>query len=175
MNRAIFALGATAGGLLTVLVYTAAMPRDEPLLPRRAPGQPAHAAAVPDAMPGAVGVELADTLLQRPLFRPGRRPYGSDVEATTAEAAGTPRLAGILATGPGEGAAIFSTGDRSETVPVGGRIGDWRLLTVAPGEVVVETPEGRRVLTTRFEDAEPAAPEELAPLSRRPSTARPPR
>lgn len=168
MSRGIVALGLLACSILTVLIYQMHMPRHEPLLPRRALAPPYPLAETPEPSSAeAAGSTFAAVLLARPLFRPGRRPYDAPVDAGDVAGEGEPRLAGVLVAEPGEAAAIFAQGERSEVVRVGERIGAWTLVSVLPGEAIVDTPEGRKRLTPRFDGGGPVPVEEAAPAPHR--------
>ncbi len=96
----------------------------------------------------------AARVLARPLFTETRRPAAPTTEPKEA-AAVLPRLAGVIV-GRSERMAIFApvSGGRSLVVAEGGRIGDFVLRLIAPGEVTVTGADGTRLLRPSF-DANP--------------------
>lgn len=96
--------------------------------------------------------EWATMTLQRPLFSPSRRPSAPAVRGTAqAGPPGLPRLAGTLVSPAGKSAIFVAAGsDRPVLLGEGGRIGDWTVNSIGPGQVVLSGPDGRRVVRPSF-------------------------
>jgi len=131
------ALGLTAAAELCTPLPS---PQSTPLI-----GDPPTAAAPAAALSASVQAWSA-VILQRPLFRPDRRPLAP----AAAVAAPLPRLSAIIITAKG-GAAIFSGDDgKAVAVTAGGVIDGYRIATIGPGEVKITGPAGDRTLHPQF-------------------------
>jgi general secretion pathway protein N len=117
-----------------------------PLPPMPPPIRISPATAAQEADLSAAAGSWSDTILQRPLFRPDRRPLAHDAAVITP----LPRLSAIVITASG-GAAIFSGDDgKAVTVNAGGVIDGYRVETIGPGEVNITGPAGNRTLHPQF-------------------------
>jgi general secretion pathway protein N len=117
----------------------------------------APAAATPAADPSAGAGAWSAAILQRPLFRPDRRPLAPDAMV----AAPLPRLSAIVITAAGR-TAIFTGDDGSAVaVAVGGMIDGQRIETIDPGGVKITGPAGSQTLRPQF--APPAQPDAAVP------------
>jgi hypothetical protein len=110
--------------------------------------------AAPAQHPNDVETWKAASLV-RPLFSRGRRPPAESrqvVAATLPVAA--PRLTGVLV-GPFGANAVFMVGgsDKPVTVQEGDQVGAYRIRRITPGEVLVDGPDGERVLRPSFGSA----------------------
>jgi hypothetical protein len=110
--------------------------------------------------------------LARPLFSRGRRPPADTRQvAAAAPAAVAPRLTGVLV-GPFGARAVFmvSGSDKPVTVQEGDQMGPYRIRRITPGEVLVDGPDGERVLRPSFgsaPDRQPAPDQRAAVPSSR--------
>jgi hypothetical protein len=110
--------------------------------------------------------------LARPLFSRSRRPPAETRQVAAAAAAVTvPRLTGVLV-GPFGASAVFmvSGSDKPVTVQEGDQMGAYRIRRITPGEVVVDGPDGERVLRPSFgsaPDRQPAPDQRAAVPSSR--------
>ncbi len=97
--------------------------------------------------------ELADRLIERPLFSPDRRLAAAKVEAAAALASiadGLPRLSGVIVA-PNTRYAIFAGADgRPVRAQEGGSIGRFKVRTIEAGRVTVTGTEGEQVLRPTF-------------------------
>jgi general secretion pathway protein N len=114
----------------------------------------APAAAAPVGDLAAEAAAWSATILQRPIFRPDRRPLAPDAAA----ALPLPRLSAIVITAAGR-TAIFSGDDgKSTAIQAGGVIDGYRVDSISPGEVKLTGPAGSKTLRPQFDpDAPPAA------------------
>ena len=118
--------------------------------------------------PTASEPAMADDLLARPLFAPGRRPAAIDQAAPAAtETDIPPRLAGTLVTGRQSRIALLAvaTSPALQAVHEGDQLGRYRVVQIGPGTVVIDGPAGpvtmrmdarpvdRRVQAVRIEAA----------------------
>jgi len=134
--------------LVAALGLTTAVELCSPLPSPQSPpltGDP-PAAAAPAADLSASVQAWSAAILQRPLFRPDRRPLAPDAAVT----ATLPRLSAIIISSTG-GAAIFSGDDgKAIAVTAGGVIDGYRIATIGPGEVKITGPAGDRTLHPQF-------------------------
>ena len=105
----------------------------------------------------------AADILARPLIYPGRRapaPAAAAVEQAPAEP--MPRLAGVIV-GPAGRSALFVPGQGGRTLVLqeGAHVGPYVIRTIRSNEVVLEGPEGTRLLHPTYDDA--PQPSEPAP------------
>lgn len=98
--------------------------------------------------------QIADTIKERPLFVPGRRP--AQKPATATAAAGTaasrelPRLTGVMV-GPRGGVAIFALPDgKSRRAITGDTIGEYKIREISPGQVTLTGANGVRVMRPAY-------------------------
>lgn len=136
--------------------------------PETAPGPAVQTAATvePKKTPPPVFnadalTETVDTIVERPLFSPARRPAAKTAAAPAGAGGkpdtGLPRLAGTLV-GPDGGRAIFAGADgKPRTAAAGDAIGAFTIQTIVPGTVVLSGPEGERVLHPSYVST-PAVP-----------------
>jgi len=123
-------------------------------------------AAVPAQHPSGVDAWEASSLA-RPLFSRGRRPPADTRQVAAAAPAMTvPRLTGVLV-GPFGASAVFmvSGSDKPVTVQEGDQMGAYRIRRITPGEVLVDGPDGERVLRPSFgapPDRQPAPDQRAA-------------
>jgi hypothetical protein len=109
--------------------------------------------------------------LARPLFSRHRRPpqNAGPVVAAANPVMPAPRLTGVLV-GPFGASAVFVAGGsgRSVTVQEGGQVGIYRIRRITPGQVLVDGPDGERVLRPSFGGGtgQQPAPEQRAELER---------
>jgi hypothetical protein len=103
-----------------------------------------------------------DTILQRPLFRPDRRPVAG---AASSGPAALPRLSGILLSKAGKSLIFAGTGTDGKPIVVaeGGRIGLYTVQSIDAGQATVVGPEGIKVLQLSF--GPPATPPPAMPKS----------
>lgn len=108
---------------------------------------PAASATAADVSAAAAAWSAA--ILQRPLFRPDRRPLAPDA----AVAVPLPRLSAIVISATG-GTAIFSGDDGTAVaVGVGGMIDGYHVAAITPGEVRLTGAEGSRIVHPQFAPA----------------------
>jgi len=146
--------------------------RMAPQVPGQGPARAGQPGAVAAARPFLVGPgspaetgQWVQTVLQRPLFSPSRRP--SQQEAAPTE---LPRLAGIVIA-PRGAFAIFSVQGRSRAVVAGegARVGPYLVRQVSASGVSVEGPAGLQRLHPTFDPnaprgaSAPAAPGQPPP------------
>ena len=134
--------------------------------PTPGPAPPRDAATAEPRPAEPVG-PWATTLLERPVFSPGRRPDSAPaVPGTPAPGRPEPpRLAGILMT-PGGRRAIFAAGTtegRGTVVSEGGTVGSWRVDAIRAGDVQLSGPDGRRTIRPSFSNLPPAPALAAAP------------
>lgn len=127
-------LAAVIGTEVSVLGRDAPAPSAGPAVPSPLPASPPPASQPPD--------QWAKTVLERPLFIPGRRPPPPSAEAVAA-AAMPPRLSGTVI-GAGVRRAVFAGpgGDRHMIVPEGGWSGPWLVQAITPGRATLSGPGG---------------------------------
>ena len=113
--------------------------------PRAAPTRHGGPAAIQVAHAG----EWAATVLARPLFSPSRRPPAHAANPVAATAS-LPRLTAVLITDAGRRALFENAGGRPIVVTVGGRIGSYRVRSIAAGMVVLSGPDGETRLAPHF-------------------------
>ena len=106
--------------------------------------------------------DWAATMLERPLFAPGRRPdaVAPGVVAQAPGAPSLPRLSGILVTSSGRRAIFVTPGNegRPTVVAEGGAIGAWRVDAIRTADVQLTGPDGKRVLRPSYSHTETAPP-----------------
>ncbi len=141
----------------------------ELVTPMAAPSVPSPARIVPPSVPPAADVAAAAagwsaTILQRPLFRPDRRPLAPDAAAATP----LPRLSAIVITAAGRSAIFTGDDGKAVVVPVGGLIDGDRITAIGPGQVTIDGSDGTKILRPQFApNAQPdAAPLPLIPAHR---------
>ena len=96
--------------------------------------------------------QVAATIVERPLFSPGRRASGrpANTAAVAAMRDGLPRLAGVIV-GPDGGRAIFAGADgKSHTAAAGDAVGGFTIRAIGPGTVTLAGSEGERVLRPTY-------------------------
>ncbi len=154
-------LAAVIGTEVSVLGRDAPAPSIGSAVPSPLPASPPPAPQLPD--------RWAETVLERPLFIPGRRPPPPAAEAV-AVAAMPPRLSGTVI-GAGVRHAVFAGpgGDRHMMVPEGGRSGPWLVQAITPGRATLSGPGGLHHLRVGREPsadplAQPAISEPAKPL-----------
>ncbi len=144
------ALAATALGLAGLVAWES-LRADLP-----APAPPVAAARLPVAAAPAPQPEaLAAAAGARPLFTPGRRPATAAPPPT--EAASMPRLAGVTAGSGTPTAFLVRPGGDTVALAPGGRLGRLLVRAVQADSVVLEGPDGVRVLALAG-DAAPGTP-----------------
>jgi hypothetical protein len=123
--------------------------------PRRAPAH-AEAAASPGANAASgrdadLLTDVANTVLVRPLFSPGRRLAAPAVPSAPDTAPeDVPRLTGIII-GPVAALAIFDVGSsRPRIATEGDTVGRFKVGTIAPDQVALIASEGALALRPRF-------------------------
>jgi hypothetical protein len=95
-------------------------------------------------------------ILARPLFNPDRRPIAQAM-AGSGEAAGLPRLSGIMITPVGRHAIFTSmSGGKPVVVTEGGSVGGYLVEAISPGNVVLAGSDGRHNLRPTFDNIRPA-------------------
>jgi hypothetical protein len=158
--RTLAVLGGIAlvlGGILALEIMPAADDGADIVAPRP---EPAHPGVVAEPDTSALG-DIADTVLERPLFSPDRRlPKSAAVAGGDTET--VPRLTGIIV-GPDGGRAIFDDGSgRPRIVAEGDRLGRFTLGEISPGQVSLIASEGERVLRPRFANSAEASATSIA-------------
>ena len=120
------------------------------------PVSPVHIHAVAqDGVPLPASALSASTPAIGPIFASGRRaPLPSPLAASTPEP--LPRLSGIMIMG-GARQAIFESGDTTQVVVVGDRLGPYRIVDIERASVTVEGPQGVQTLRTDGDGAVQAA------------------
>ena len=94
-------------------------------------------------------------ILARPLFNPDRRPSAQAL-AGSGEAAGLPRLSGIMITPTGRHAIFASTtGGKPDVVAEGGSVGGYLVEAISPGEVMLAGSDGKHSLHPTFDNIRP--------------------
>jgi len=152
MSRIAFALFAAIAGLgLTIAVELNQAERapPPPLADNPAPRAARAAAPPPEDRTAA----LVATIEARPLFSPTRRPAAEAEARATAEQP-LPRLTGIMVT-PTERRVIFEGTDKPLVLQEGDRLGQFRVSSIAVGQVTVLGPGGPITLHPAF-SSEPA-------------------
>jgi hypothetical protein len=99
--------------------------------------------------PEEPAVAWVATALERPLFRENRRPAKSiDVGSPTG---GPARLTGIM-TGPFGKRAIFASPNEAKPIVVGegGRVADFVVRSIGPGQALIEADGSMRTLRPAF-------------------------
>jgi hypothetical protein len=140
---------------------------------------------IPDLAVEAPLLAEFDTTLERPLFRPDRRPSedpeaetGDETAPTPAEVVTSLRLSAIIVDAEGRSALLEQPGmTPAQRVHEGETFGGWRLEEVRDDAVVLSA-GGRRtdlVLRTYEAPAMPPMPSARDSASRRPPGTRPPR
>jgi hypothetical protein len=99
-----------------------------------------------------------DTILARPLFSVGRRRAAPPAIPVAEKAESVPRLSGIVI-GVSERHAIFADADgHSHIVSEGMLIGSFTVTAIEPGQVILTSSKGVRVLHTTYPKAAPSDP-----------------
>jgi hypothetical protein len=140
--------------------------------PARETAAPGAAIRPPPPTPGPAAAAdagrraaLAETVLARPLFTPGRRPpTPGQVAVGPAPAAnkGLPRMTGILIDGESRRAIFVGPeGGRPVVVAEGGRVGGFVVQKIDPQSVTVSGPDGTRTVRAAF-DPHPPPPVQAA-------------
>lgn len=156
------ALAALLGLLLLAELRPGGSGTDGPLLVLPLP----HGAA---AMADADVQGWTQTILERPLFNPDRRPSGAAAGAGN----GLPRLSAILI-GQGMASAIFAAdGQKPLVVQPGGLVAGDRVLSISADQVVLLTQAGPVALRPQFAKgaasaAAPPLPVPVSPLTGQP-------
>ncbi len=168
MRRRLVLAGLPAAALGLLLAWEVAATTEDG--PDWAARQPAID-AVPQGAAGPVAAQPPDqyakavaTILARPLFSPGRRPAAPRAAAPAAgQADGLPRLSGTVV-GQSERHAIFvDAAGHSRSVGEGMPIGSFTVKAIEPGQVVLTSSEGSRVLHTTYSKAAPPGPAGAGP------------
>jgi hypothetical protein len=138
------------GGLIIAELYPdSSEPLTSPVRPQRV-----DIVAAPARNP--VVDDLRATILDRPLFSPGRRPPPPG-EISSSDLAGT-RLAGIVI-GPDFRIAMFAvTGSKPLAVTEGENVTGWQVEIITPTEVSLSSRSGTRTLQPTLDPNPPAAP-----------------
>ncbi len=106
--------------------------------------------ATPSRAPGPRVDDLLATILTRPLFSPTRQPAARPDQPAGRDL-GDVRLTGIIIEA-GHHLAIFAVPDAKPMVRSEGEmINDWRLESIAPGEVVLSGPAGTTTLQPKID------------------------
>ncbi len=107
-------------------------------------------AGTPPRAPGPRVDDLLATILTRPLFSPTRQPAARPDQPAGRDL-GDVRLTGIIIEA-GHHLAIFAVRDAKPMVRSEGEmINDWRLESIAPGEVVLSGPGGTTTLQPKID------------------------
>ena len=107
-------------------------------------------AGTPPRAPGPRVDDLLATILTRPLFSPTRQPAARPDQPAGRDL-GDVRLTGIIIEA-GHHLAIFAVPDAKPMVRSEGEmINDWRLDSIAPGEVVLSGPAGTTTLQPKID------------------------
>ena len=107
-------------------------------------------AGTPPRAPGPRVDDLLATILTRPLFSPTRQPAARPDQPAGRDL-GDVRLTGIIIEA-GHHLAIFAVPDAKPMVRSEGEmINDWRLESIAPGEVVLSGPAGTTTLQPKID------------------------
>ncbi len=135
---------ALAGVLFAALVFQLALPAqvdlpDTALRPLKAP-QLATISAAPVTVPAP--------LAQRDIFAP-------DGAGGETDASGGATLLGVARSARG-GAAVLSVGGATQAVPLGGRVGNWRVTGISANAVRLDD-GGRTVILRIGQSTQPAA------------------
>ena len=160
-------LAAAIGAELVLVDYS----RVAGTVPVRSPGDERPSAAARSAE--AHRDDLMATIIDKPLFLPGRRSGSGDV-ASQADV-GLPRLSGIVQ-GKGRSLAVFQRpGDKPKSLGKGDRIGAWTIEEIHRADVVLKKPGGTMTIVPAKDDAVVAAGGGMPPLAVKPSPPLPPR
>lgn len=137
MNLVLSAFAATLALLVALEVLLPPTPIAEaPALPVSQP------VALP---PAATGADV-ETILQRPLFAESRRPPPGARSEAVVTADAMPRLSGIMITGA-DRRAIFEGSDKPAVAGVGGQVGGYRVVAIAPRQVTLLGPRGNQTIS----------------------------
>jgi len=120
--------------------------------------------------PPSFAEDLADTILVRPLFTPGRQARAGD---GTGPVDGTmPRLAGIVIAGKRKLAVFQRSNDKALSLSEGDTIGMWTIKAINRRDVVLQRPGGTMTIEPATDStlAQPGAgiPQVTNPQSRKP-------
>jgi hypothetical protein len=155
--------------LAATLAAVLALEWAEPALPDLPPpphaGRPRPAAAPAPAAPDEDALdELMQTVLDRPVLHPSRRPPGAPAAAAgpagpAAAAEELPRLSGVLIGPAGRWAMFAPPAGRPLLLAEGGSVGRYTVKTIAPHAVTLTGSEGDRVIRpTLAKDASAGLP-----------------
>lgn len=145
----LLALNATFGGLLALELnrtdddFLISEPRPTAAV---APSPAAVEGKKPAAHPGLAPIEAYITIVERPLFIPGRRPIMAETVAPAAPGS-LPALRGMIMSDE-RTAAVFQLPDTAQYVlgAKGEMVGGWRIEDITPDRVVLSNNAARRVL-----------------------------
>lgn len=113
----------------------------------------------------------ADTILQRPLFSPTRRPATAAAAPVILAARPIPPLlAGTVVAGRQERFALvlLPSAQRPVIVREGDTVGRFRVVRIGAGEIVADGPDGQIALRIRSSQAAPEPPAGNTPIRQRP-------
>ena len=164
MNRWFVLAGAAAALATIVALELLSFDDTADSVVATSPSQGIEAArpAPPAPSDTALLANISETVLQRPLFSPERKAAagaGADVAQTATDE--LPRLAGVIV-GPSGRRAIFADSNgHPKVASEGTTLGRFTVRSIAPGQVILTSSEGDRVLRPAFTPA--PAPDAGAP------------
>lgn len=147
------ALGLIAAGLAGVLAWELQPTKESPATTTIRP--PATSVGPRTIVAGNAN-QWAATSLARPLFNLSRRPAAAEAADPVANEP-LPRLTGTLVSSTGRG-AIFAGQPQPLVLQEGGRLGQFTVQSIEPGQVTLRGPDGLRMLRPSFNPAGAPAP-----------------
>lgn len=125
-------------------------------MPAVVEGAPENLATLPQS--GRAG--LVDTILERPLFVPGRHSAGRP----TGQAGGeqVPRLTGIVMTGARRTALFQAMGEKPKVLREGETLGGWTIASITHRQVVLQKSGGTMTIELAPDKSGAPGPEGLA-------------